>query len=290
MDLFGPLPISKDNNKYILVLQCTFTRFVEIYPIPNAQGTTVADIIANNFITRHGIPYEFLSDNGPPFNATLMSILRTTLSISPRFTPPLHPQANGLVERFMQPLKTMITSFVNENHNNWDTYLRHFRFAYNTSFHPSINDTPFFLTHGRDANTSIFIPPSSDAEIDLKTFKQELIHRIVAARQFAKSFSINDHLQFLVPPKFSPGDAVLLFTPPKTISSTSKYIAAKLTANWNGPYRIHSQQSDSTFTIIDSTGKIKDNITVSRLKHYFSRNIDTANLLDTSISNSPPSI
>jgi hypothetical protein len=90
-----------------------------------------------------------------PFGDTLLSTIYAALDIDARLTPLHYPASNGLVEHFMQPLRTMIVFYVGECQDDWDRYLRQFRFAYNTSFHPSIQETPFFLVHSRDARTPI---------------------------------------------------------------------------------------------------------------------------------------
>lgn len=40
LDFLGPLPISSNGNKYILVCQDMFTRYVKLYPIPNITQDT----------------------------------------------------------------------------------------------------------------------------------------------------------------------------------------------------------------------------------------------------------
>ena len=65
------------------------------------------------------------------------------------FTPLYHPQANP-VERTNRVIKTIIRSFIRDNHPDWDVYIHDFRFAYNTGFHTTINATPAFLNMGRE--------------------------------------------------------------------------------------------------------------------------------------------
>ena len=41
-DIMGPLPESESGNQYVLVASDYFTRWVEVYAIPNQEAVTVA--------------------------------------------------------------------------------------------------------------------------------------------------------------------------------------------------------------------------------------------------------
>ncbi|KAE9305994.1 hypothetical protein PR003_g21348 [Phytophthora rubi] len=62
-----------------------------------------------------------------------------------------HPQTQGLVERFNGTLIGMLKMHVSEAQTDWDLYLPRVLFAYRTSYHESLGDTPFFTLYGRDA-------------------------------------------------------------------------------------------------------------------------------------------
>ena len=42
IDVLGPPPITETGNKYILIVTDYFTKWVEAYPMPNQETTTVA--------------------------------------------------------------------------------------------------------------------------------------------------------------------------------------------------------------------------------------------------------
>ena len=42
LDLPGPLPVTHQGNKYLLVVTDYFTRFAEAYPVPNIEAKTIA--------------------------------------------------------------------------------------------------------------------------------------------------------------------------------------------------------------------------------------------------------
>ena len=96
---FGLLPESEVGNSYILVAADYFTRWVEAYPIPSQEATTVARKLTDElfFCCSHHSSFTPIKVS----SLSLLSLLRCVCSwVSPRFcTTPYHPQGNGLVER-----------------------------------------------------------------------------------------------------------------------------------------------------------------------------------------------
>jgi hypothetical protein len=62
----GPLPKSKNNNRYILVIGDHFTRWMEAYPLPNQQAETIADNANTNPVHRITNQTPPQSSPGPP--------------------------------------------------------------------------------------------------------------------------------------------------------------------------------------------------------------------------------
>ena len=63
-DLLGPLPLTPRGNKHILVIQDYFTKWVEIFAVPDATAETCTNFIMNGFVSRFGIPFSLHSDQG----------------------------------------------------------------------------------------------------------------------------------------------------------------------------------------------------------------------------------
>ena len=45
IDIVGPFPVSSQGNKYALVVTDCFTKFVEIYAMPNQEAYSVAQVL-----------------------------------------------------------------------------------------------------------------------------------------------------------------------------------------------------------------------------------------------------
>ena len=73
VDYFGPLPITRNGNKHILLYTDRFSRYIAAYAVTQdkrtAEGT--ARIFVEQYIPLWGCPHTLLSDNGSEFVARL---------------------------------------------------------------------------------------------------------------------------------------------------------------------------------------------------------------------------
>src|SRR6185437_14262337 len=98
IDLVGPLPITKQNNRYIIVATDYLTRWPEACTVPDAGANTLAKFIFEEIVCRHGTPKVILSDQGRNFISETIRILCERFLIKHKFSSPYHLQTNGMVE------------------------------------------------------------------------------------------------------------------------------------------------------------------------------------------------
>ena len=67
IDFARPFPY----GGYILVIVCTFTRWIELYYTLDATALSAAECLLKHF-GRFGAPYQLCSDNGPHHIADLI--------------------------------------------------------------------------------------------------------------------------------------------------------------------------------------------------------------------------
>ena len=177
VDIMGPLPLTKDKNKYILVIGDYFTRWMEAYSLPSQHTENIAQKLVHEFISRFGTPFEIHSDQGRNFESKLFKEVLKLLEIKKTRTTAYRPSSNGLIERFNGTLGRMIRKFVDRNKNNWDKYLSLLLAAYRASPHPATGYTPNMLMFGREVNiaSDILFPfPRPEEPSDVHEYVSEL--------------------------------------------------------------------------------------------------------------------
>ncbi|OWZ09462.1 LOW QUALITY PROTEIN: hypothetical protein PHMEG_00017832 [Phytophthora megakarya] len=150
VDAIGPLVTTPRENKYILAFSDYFTRWVETFPVKRFDTVTFVNLMIDEVVPRHGVPERLLSDRNPNFISNLAMSVHQTLGIKKLFGAAYHLQTQGLVERFNGTLSGMLRMYVSEIQEDWDLYLLAVLFAYRTSYHEALGDSPFFSLYGRD--------------------------------------------------------------------------------------------------------------------------------------------
>ncbi|GFU48506.1 transposon Tf2-8 polyprotein [Trichonephila clavipes] len=104
IDLFGPLPESKDGKRWILIIEDCTTKWVELFALPNATAKECAITLIEEVLLRYGIPRCLISDNGTQFVSAVIQQICYLLNIHQSLIPVYHPQTNP-VERKNRDLK-----------------------------------------------------------------------------------------------------------------------------------------------------------------------------------------
>ena len=90
MDIVGPFPKAAWNKKYLLVGTDYFTKWVEAEPLANIRDMDVKRFVWKNIVTRFGIPYSLISDNGLQFNSKTFRRYYCELGITNRYSTPAY--------------------------------------------------------------------------------------------------------------------------------------------------------------------------------------------------------
>ncbi len=147
VDLMEPFPRSSQSHEYLMVVVDYCSKWVELYPLRSAK-THIVNILIKEIFTRWGAPTYLVSDRGPQFTAQLLNDACKHWGVIQKSTTAYHPQTN-INERTNRTLKAMISSYVKDNHRQWDRWLSEFRYAINTAWQESTGLTPAEIALGR---------------------------------------------------------------------------------------------------------------------------------------------
>ena len=184
------LPLSFDGNKYAVVFMDYFTKWPEVFAVPDQQATTIARSLVEEVVARHGVPELLLSDRGPNFLSELTCEVCKLLGIQKVNTSGYHPQSDGMVEKFNGTITNMLSKCVEKHGRDWDKRIPYLMFAYRVAVQESTQDSPFFLLYGRDPRTpteTALSQPTTPYQVDLSDYKMELVANLSDAWAIAHS-------------------------------------------------------------------------------------------------------
>jgi hypothetical protein len=102
MDFFGPV-----FNRHWLVMVDAYSRWIELGDSLNQDAATVINSCLQWF-SHLGLPDECVSDNGLAFRAEQFTRFLKANGVKQTFTPPYHPASNGLAERAVRTVKSLL--------------------------------------------------------------------------------------------------------------------------------------------------------------------------------------
>lgn len=102
------LPVTSVGNRYVLVVQDHFTKYVNAYAMSDQKATTVAQLLCERYIPEHCVLEELLSDQGCQYESEIIHTICQRLKMTKKSTSPYHPRGNGKVERFNRTLKEQL--------------------------------------------------------------------------------------------------------------------------------------------------------------------------------------
>ena len=152
MDLIE-LPITPSGYRYILVVKCALTKWIEMKPLRSKEAKEIAEALFEEVFCRHGSIETMVSDNGTEFVNHTMKQFHELLLTKRLTTTPYNPQSNGAVEIFIRTLADMLCAYVNSNQNNWPRYLPIIAHAYRTTVNSATGYSPFRAIYGREARS-----------------------------------------------------------------------------------------------------------------------------------------
>ena len=184
------MPLTERGNRYVIVFLDYLTKWVEAYPLSEQTSKTIARVLVDMVICRHGVPQQLLSDRGATLLSVVMREVCEVTGMEKVNTTAYHPQMDSLVENFNRTLKSMLAKHCKEFGPQWDVHMQQLLFAYRTKPHEFTRESPFYLLYGRDARlptANVLDTPLSPYTVDLDDYKVELTRGLASAWKVAMS-------------------------------------------------------------------------------------------------------
>lgn len=275
-DLVGPLPKSNHGYIYILVVVDYFSKFPLFFPLRRATAPHIVKAIEDHIFMQYGVPSSIIVDNGVQFRSREFTKLMSSYNVKIRFTANYHPQANP-TERMNRVLKTVLSSFIEDNQRVWDSLLPKVGCAIRSAKHEVTGNTPYFINFGRemildgeqnkyqdDLNTDIRVNRENVvAEQRRQGFERlytDITKRLTKAsiKSSARYDLRRRDVQYVVGQQVYKRNYVL--------SDAAKYYSAKLAPKFVGPFIIHKRLSPWMYELKDMDGNLKGVWSVKDLK------------------------
>ncbi|KAJ8352284.1 hypothetical protein SKAU_G00237600 [Synaphobranchus kaupii] len=256
VDVLGPFHVTDSGNRCILVAMDYFTKWPEAFAIPDQSAATTAERLVEEMFTRFGAPAELHSDQGRNFESQLMAEVCKRLGVTKTRTTPLHPQSDGLVERFNRTLATQLAILASQHQRDWDRHLPLVLWAYRSAVQESSQLTPAALMFGRELRTPVDLvfgapPEPEEPSRTREEYYHRLRNRLLVAHDFARkaqaSAGVKQKRWYDTRCRgraFAAGEQVWVYCPER-----KKGLSPKLRASWRGPGEIVERLSEVVYRI-----------------------------------------
>jgi hypothetical protein len=228
VDICGPVTES-DGCKHIIVLQDAFSKWLEAAPIKDTNTSTIVGWLKKNVFHRFGEPDMITTDGGSQFESREFAKFCKNLAIEHHICLHYHHNGNGLVEKAIQTLESMLRTSI-ENQSDWAEKIPDCIRAYNARKHHTTGVTPYSLMFNREARLKVdrefgLEQPEMDAEMN-ETLART--NRETETKHMKKMYDRKRKDATL-----SPGDNVLWHKPDQKVGNSKK-----LNRKWTGPFKV----------------------------------------------------
>lgn len=177
IDSIGPMP----DDWYILVIIDCFTRFVELYAVPDTTALEASKCLLEHF-GRYGSPAQIRSDRGTQFANDLIEEFLKLVGTEHLLTVPYSSQHNAIVERSNKEVMRHLRAIIFEKNiiDGWRYSLPLVQRIMNASVHDAIGVSPAQLLFGNSItlDRGVIIPSTSDGkEVNLSDWAKQMLDK-----------------------------------------------------------------------------------------------------------------
>ncbi|GFX32014.1 retrovirus-related Pol polyprotein from transposon 412 [Trichonephila clavipes] len=208
----------------------------------DCEAPTVAEAVVQHWISRYGVPLQLHSDQGRNFVSAILKGVCELLGIDKTKTTPLHPQSDGMVERFNRTILNNLSLMVSKNQQDWDQKVPLFLLAYRSAVHETTGYSPSQMLFGRDLRLPCDLlfgrppdtPSSPEEYVQNLQARFEDVHNLARERINLRTEKMKTRYDTKATGhQFKEDDKVWFYNPTRR-----KGLSPKLQSHWDGPYTI----------------------------------------------------
>lgn len=190
MDFISGLPPSGPSKiTKLLVITDRLSKGLILIPVEsgNFDAEGLARLFIANYIPHHWIPRAIVSDRGPQFVNAFWKQVCKLLGINQRLSTAYHPETDGSTERANQEIETYLRTFVAYEQDDWVNWIPLAQISINNKPSSSTKVSPFFLSHGYNANPVGTIRIEDLPENTPAIKGQNIVQKLKEAQEFAQT-------------------------------------------------------------------------------------------------------
>ncbi|OWY95208.1 reverse transcriptase [Phytophthora megakarya] len=156
MDFVTHMSKADRGNTFLLSFQDMFSGYVMCKPMDSTTAQDVAEAYEERVFRNFGASSMIRHDQDPRFMSEVFTRFQELLNSCQRATLGYRPQANGQQEQSVQTVVRSIRAYIEQaDQSDWDDHAERLMFALNTSFDATCLDTPFYLIHGWNPQSTL---------------------------------------------------------------------------------------------------------------------------------------
>lgn len=276
MDFVSGLPRTQKGSDCIWVIVDRLTKSSHFLPMKASFNLErLAQLYVDEIVRLHSASVSIVSDRDPRFTSKFWPRLQKAMGTSLRFSSAYHPQTDGQSERTIQTMEDMLRACVLEFQGSWDVHTSLIEFAYNNSYHTTIEMAPYEALYGRRCRTPVCWNEVGEQKlfgelgpeiIKDTTDKVKVIQEKLKIAQSRQKSYVDKRRKDL---EFEEGDHVFLRVSPwKGVMRFGK--KGKLSPRYIGPFEILERVGATAYRLAlpPSLSQLHDVFHVSMLRKY----------------------
>ncbi|KAJ9541866.1 hypothetical protein OSB04_028372 [Centaurea solstitialis] len=271
MDFVTKLPRTPKGYDTIWVIVDRLSKSAHFLPMKETYSMErLARLYIAEIVRLHGTPVSIVSDRDARFTSAFWQSFQREMGTRVNLSTAYHPQTDGQSERTIQTLEDMLRACVVDFGGSWEDHLPLIEFAYNNSYHSSIEAAPYEILYGRKCRTPLCWNEVGEEQLAGPEVVQitsdkinQVRERLKTARDRQKSYADKRRKDI----EFQVGDQVMLKVSPwKGVIRFGK--KGKLSPRYIGPFRITERIGAVAYKLElpDKLGGVHNTFHVSNLR------------------------